>query len=115
MKDSHFLYSIATLALGSIIAIFVGYITNTLPMHTPRDSAPAIAIPLERKSCGCCTQMTPQEMHEFRKRHKKYKQVTTLLTQYGLEKGLRRIKQFAPEIAEQLEDFTEKNSFAQEH
>ena len=35
MKDTHFLCSIATIALGSIITIFVSYATNTLPTATP--------------------------------------------------------------------------------
>ena len=35
MKQTHFLYSIATIVLGSIIAIFVSYATNTFPTATP--------------------------------------------------------------------------------
>ena len=108
MKDTHFLYSIATLAIGSIIAIFVSYATNTLPTHTPRNSTAAIA--------------TTQELRAFKQRNEKtpkqrqaYQKAAELITQYGREEGLRRLKQIAPEVASQIEHFTEKYSIAAEH
>ena len=38
MKDTHFLYGIARLAVVGILACFMGYATNTLPMHTKATS-----------------------------------------------------------------------------
>ena len=124
MKDTHFLYSIATLAIGSILAIFVSLATGTLPKSTPREARETSAVPKTpgKKGCDCCSEMTPQELAAFRQRNEAvreqraaYQKATELLKQYGLDEGLRRIKQFAPEIAEQLEDFTEKYTVAQEH
>ena len=112
MKDTHFLYSIATFGLGSVIAIFVGCITNTLPMHTQRYSAPTLVRTPAKKKCVCCTQRTPQEKQEFIKQRKRYKRATTLIRQYGLEEGLLRIKQSDPAAAEVLEKFTKKGSVA---
>ena len=112
MKDTHFLYSIATLAIGSIIAIFVSYATDTLPMHTSRNSTVAIAKTSATKNCSCCAKMTPQELRAFQQRNEKlrkqeqtYRKATELLKQYGLEEGLRRIRELDPKIASQLEHF----------
>ena len=115
MKDTHFLYSIATLGLGSIIAIFVGYVTNTLPMHTQGYAAPPVVRTPVKKECSCCTQITSQEKQEFRKQRKRYKHATTLLKQYGLEEGLLRIKQSDAAVAAELERFTKKGSVAVGH
>lgn len=110
MKDTHFLYSIATLALGSIIAIFVSYATNTLPTHGQRDSTPAIATTSETKNCGCCTKITPQELKALRQRSEKlrehmkaYKHASDILKQFGIEEGIQKLKDSHPEIATQLE------------
>lgn len=112
MKDTHFLYSIATLTLGSIIAIFVGYGTNTLPMHTPRHSRPILTRTPTLKDCSCCVKLTPQELtasrqhiEKLRRQQQDYKRATELLKQYGAKEGFRLIKQFSPEIASQLESF----------
>ena len=122
MKDTHFLYSIATLAIGSIIAIFVSYATDTLPMHTPRNLTAAITTTPATKNCACCTKMTPQESRTFKQRNEKirkqrqaYQKAAELITQYGREEGLHRLKQIAPEVASQIEHFTEKYSIAAEH
>ena len=122
MKDTHFLYSIATLAIGSILVIFVSYATDSLPIATSRHSTAAIATPAAKKNCGCCAKMSPQELktlqqrnEELRKQRTAYKKATELLKQHGLEEGLRRIKQSDPEIAAQLEHFTKKYTVAQEH
>ena len=115
MKDTHFLYSIATLGLGSIIAIFVGYVTNTLPMHTQGYAAPPVVRTPAKKECSCCTQITSQEKQEFRKQRKRYKHAITLLKQYGLEEGLLRIKQSDAAVAAELERFTKKGSVAVGH
>lgn len=117
MKDTHFLYSIATLAIGSIIAIFVSYATDTLPTHTPRNLTATVATTPAAKNCSCCAKMTPQELRafqqrneEFRKHRQAYKKATELLKQHGLEEGLRRIRQFDPKIASQLEHFITKTN-----
>ncbi|MYH83653.1 hypothetical protein F4141_23475 [Candidatus Poribacteria bacterium] len=57
----HFLYSIATLAIGSILAIFVGLATGFLPTSIPRKASVIRATP-PQKDCDCCRQMTPQEL-----------------------------------------------------
>lgn len=110
MSDTHFLYSIATLAIGSIIAIFVCYATDTLPTHTPRHSIPVVATTPVTKNCGCCAEITLQELKasrqrlaKLRKQQQAYKEAVELLKQYGLEEGLRRLKQSAPAVASQLE------------
>ena len=122
MKETHFLYSIATIAFGSIIAIFVSYATNTLPTATLHTVPRAISTIPAKKDCGCCAKVTLRELETFqqlneelRKRRDAYIKVTELLQQYGLQEGLRRIKQFDPEIATQLENFTKKDSVDPEH
>ena len=123
MKDTRFLYSIATLALGSIIAIFASYATNTLPTSTPRHSSSVvIAATPAKKNCGCCPQMIPQELKTFRERNEKlrkqrqtYQKVAKLIIQYGREEGLRRLKQSDPEIAAQLEHVINKYSIVTAH
>ena len=122
MKDTHFLYSIATLAVGSILAIFASYATDTLPKQTPRTLSPAIATTPIKKDCDCCRQMTPQELAAsreqlaaLRKQWQAYAKANELLKQHGIKEGLRRIKQSHPEIAEHLEHFTYKYTVAQEH
>lgn len=62
MKDTHFLYGIATFALLAILAAFIAYATGTLPTHTPQQHVPVetvvpAATPttvVTEKSCGCC-------------------------------------------------------------
>ena len=118
MKETHFLFSIATLAVGSILAVFASYATDTLPKHTPREFSPVIATPPVAKNCGCCQKITAQELKAFRessealrKRRQAYTKATELLKQHGIKEGLRRIKQSHPEIASELERFiTEANA-----
>ena len=122
MKDTHFLYSIATLAIGSILAIFVCLATGSLPTSTPREASDAIATTPAKKDCDCCSEITSEDLAasrerlaSLRKQRQAYAKATELVKQYGLEEGLRRIKQSHPEIAEQLEKFTEKYTVAEEH
>ena len=123
MKDTHFLYSIATLAVGSILAIFVSLATGTLPTSTPREASAALTTTTSRKKdCGCCPEMTAQELAAFqeqitplREQRVAYQKATELLKQHGLEQGLRRIKLSNPEIAEQLEHFINKYSVEATH
>lgn len=121
MKDTHFLYSIATLAIGSIFAIFVSYAAGTLPTMTPQETSPTIATTPAMKSCGCCVK-TPQELkarlqrnEALRKQWRTYRKAAELIKQYGLTEGPRRIKEFAPEVAAQFENFPQKNAPNQEH
>ena len=113
MKDTHFLYSIATLAIGSILAIFVGLATGTLPTATPRNASAALA----KKDCSCCTEMTAAEKKAYRERAEKlhkqraaYQNAVKLIRQHGRTEALRRLKHSDPEIAEQLEHFTAKDA-----
>ena len=125
MKDTYFLYSIATLAIGSILAIFVSLATGTLPKLTPRDGrvAPAVFLTTPaKKDCDCCNEMTAEEVAASRERiaslkkqRLAYQRASELIQQYGLKEGLRRVKEFAPEIAEHLEHFTEKDTVAEKH
>lgn len=55
MKDTHFLYIIAVLAVVGITMVFIAYATDTLPMHTPKvifSSPPKLTT--QKKNCGCC-------------------------------------------------------------
>ncbi len=129
MKDMHFLYSIATLAIGSILAIFVSLATGTLPTSTPRDARDASAVrattpatPTVKKDCDCCGEMTPEELAASRERlaslekqRLAYQNASQLIQQYGSEEGLRRLKASHPEVAEQLEHFIEKYRVAETH
>ena len=129
MKDTHFLYSVATLAIGSLLSIFVSLATGTLPTSTPREARGASAArettPAKntvKKDCDCCRERTPEELAasqerlaSLRKQRLAYQKASELLKQYGFEEGLRRTKAFAPEVAEQLEHFIEKYTIAEEH
>lgn len=125
MKDTRFLYSIATLAIGSILAIFVGFATGTLPKSAHQDMrvAPAtFATTPAKKDCDCCSKMTPEALATFRKRSEAlqeqrvtYQKAAKLITQYGREEGLRRLRQSHPEIAEHLEHFTDKDTVVEKH
>ncbi len=115
MKDTHFLFSITTLALGSIVVIFVCYATNTLPEHSPRKITHHIEKAQVMKNCHCCTEITPQSLAHIREHWDIYKKANELLQQYGREEGLRRLKQSHPEVAAQLENFTEKNAVDPKH
>lgn len=57
MKDTHFLYIIAVLAVVGITTVFIAYATDTLPMHTPKviSSSPP-KLTTEKKKCGCCSE-----------------------------------------------------------
>lgn len=122
MKDTSFLYSVATLAIGSIFSIFISLATGTLPISTPREAAALAKTTPIKKDCNCCHQTTPQELAAsreqlaaLRKQRVAYQKAAELLKQYGLEEGLRHLKKSHPEIAEQLEHFTEKYTVAEEN
>lgn len=126
MKDTNFLYSIATLAIGSLLSIFISFATGTLPTSTPREASAArltvSAKTTVKKDCDCCREITLEELAAsrerlatVRKQRLAYQKASQLIQQYGFEEGLRRTKAFAPEVAEQLEHFTEKYRVAAEH
>ncbi|MYB92658.1 hypothetical protein F4167_10995 [Candidatus Poribacteria bacterium] len=117
MKDTHFLYSIATLAIGSILAIFVSLATGTLPTSTPRSASADFATTPAKKDCECCTGMTEAEKKAYRERTEKlqkqrqtYQKAVKLILKHGRPEALRRLKHSDPEIAEQLERFTVKDA-----
>lgn len=112
MKDTDLLYSAATLAIGSILAIFICYATGTLPQGTPTERGPVTVKTPREKNCGCCAKMTPEKLAErreenrlLRKRRQRYENATKLFEQYGIEEGLLRLKQVDPETAATLETF----------
>lgn len=120
MKDTDFLYTVATLGLGSILAIFVCFGTGTLPTSTPRGAGAVSTTPAVKKKCGCCAKVTPEVLAErrrqnraLREKRQAYEKATQLITQYGREEGLRRLKRSHPEIAKHLEQFTEKHPSSQ--
>ena len=125
MKDTHFLYSIATLAIGSLLAIFVSFATGTLPKSPLREvrvSPTTLATAPAPKNCECCGKVTAEELKAsreslaaVRKQRLAYQKASQLIQQYGIEEGLRRLKASHPEVAEQLEHFTEKYRVAAEH
>ena len=54
MKDNLFVYSVGILAIVGIFVCFIGYATNMLPMHTPKQTS-AITMPAGmKKNCKCC-------------------------------------------------------------
>ncbi|MDE0427339.1 MAG: hypothetical protein OXN25_20995 [Candidatus Poribacteria bacterium] len=114
MKDTNFLFSMTTLALGSIIVIFVSYATNTLPKHSPRKITHPIETARVIKNCSCCAEITPQALADIREHWEVYKKANELLQQHGREEGLRRLKQIAPTVAAQLEKLIEKKPVTQE-
>ena len=74
MKDIHFLYIIAVLAVIGISVTFVGYATDRLPVHTPRqiDTTPAVNAESTnaKKGCGCCKEDLA-EFKEFMKKRRR--------------------------------------------
>lgn len=76
MKDTHFLYIIALLAIIGISVTFVGYATDRLPVHTPRQISTTASVNTDstnaEKGCGCCKENLTKfkEFMEKRKRRK---------------------------------------------
>lgn len=58
MKDTHFLYAIAALAIIGISATFIGYATDTLPTNAQRQIATTTSANIDtnkaKKDCSCC-------------------------------------------------------------
>ena len=110
------------LAIGNILAIFVSLLTRTLPKSKPREMKVALSDGTTKKDCYCCSEMTteestaaPERIVSVKKQRLAYQKTSELIQQYGLKEGVRRLKQFHPEIAEHFEHFTEKYTVAEEH
>ncbi len=58
MKDTHVLIGACALALLAIVAVFIGYATDTLPHSATRvitPAMPASRTPVaKKKDCACC-------------------------------------------------------------
>ena len=76
MKDIHFLYIIAVLAIIGISATFIGYATDRLPVYTPRQIGTTTSVNADstnaEKGCSCCKEDLAKfkEFMEKRKRRK---------------------------------------------
>ena len=76
MKDTHFLYIIALLAIIGISVTFVGYATDRLPIYTPQQISAIPSVNADttntKKGCGCCKEDLAEfkEFMEKRKRRK---------------------------------------------
>ena len=76
MKDTHFLYGVAILAVVGIIAVFVAYATDTLPTYTPK-TVPMSTTQLtrEKKGCGCCSEKRDEALKKIEKQIKANKDI----------------------------------------
>ncbi len=54
MKDNFFVYSVGILAIVGILVCFIGYATNTLPMHTSKQTHAITTTAGKKKNCKCC-------------------------------------------------------------
>ena len=76
MKDTHFLYIIAALAIIGVSATFIGYATGTLPIYTPQQIGRTTSVKNNatnaKKGCSCCNEDLAKfrEFMEARKRRK---------------------------------------------
>ncbi len=74
MKDTHFLYIIAVLAIIGISITFVGYATDRLPVYSPRQIGTATSINADttnvKKGCSCCKEDLA-EFKEFMEKRKR--------------------------------------------
>ena len=76
MKDTHFLYIIAVLAVIGVSVTFIGYATGKLPVYTPRQIQTTPSVNADstgaKEGCGCCKEDLAKfrEFMEKRKRRK---------------------------------------------
>lgn len=75
MKDTHFLCAAVVLAVVAIVAVFVGYATETLPTDALRQAATTPTGNVSNKSekgCNCCKERLAKfrEFMEMRERRK---------------------------------------------
>ena len=76
MKDTHFLYIVAALAIIGVSATFIGYATDTLPTYTPQQIGTITSVNDNttnvKKGCSCCKEDLAKfrEFMEERKRRK---------------------------------------------
>ena len=68
MKETHVIATACGIALIAIIAVFIGYATDTLPKHAPR--VITSSLPTSEKStakkrdCPCCEEDFLKNLHE---------------------------------------------------
>ncbi|MYB95723.1 hypothetical protein F4Y43_17885 [Candidatus Poribacteria bacterium] len=76
MKDTHFLYSVAVLAVVGITTVFVAYVTDTLPIDTPRTVPISTAQSMKKnKDCGCCAEKLDETLEKLKKQMKENKNI----------------------------------------
>lgn len=113
LNDERNLFSIRryhTPAVG-VLVCFIGYAKNMFSMHTQKQPPVITTSPTaKKKNCACCAEETTDIVKAIRQNREKiiahqqrHTQATDILTQYGLEEGLRKLKQSDPEIAAQFE------------
>ena len=77
MKDTHFLYIIAVLAVVGISVTFIGYATGKLPVYTPRQIQTTPSVNADstntKKGCSCCKKNLA-EFKEFMEKRKRKKE-----------------------------------------
>lgn len=54
MKGNIFLYSVGIIAIVGVLLCFIGYATNTLPMHTQKQTTSITTPTGKKKNCKCC-------------------------------------------------------------
>jgi len=91
MKDMHFLYVVAILAILGIAAAVIGYATDTLPTHTPQQvttastqvspgTAQAARKTARKKNCSCCAERMEalkKHLRNLREREKAAQEIVT--------------------------------------
>ena len=75
MRRTDFLYTVVILAVVAVVAVFVGYATETLPTDTPRQAATTPIGNVSNKAekgCNCCKERLAKfrEFMEMRERRK---------------------------------------------
>lgn len=68
MKDTHFLYGVAILAVIGIITVFIVYATDTLPKPVPTPvTAKAPKVTKQKKECSCCSEKLNEVLKKIKK------------------------------------------------
>ena len=79
MKDTHFLYGVAILAVVGITAVFIAYATDTLPMHTPNGRSISTIPPMkQKKSCSCCSKDLVEMLKKMEKQMQENKDISDI-------------------------------------
>ncbi len=118
IKNVHFLYFVVILAVMGIFFVFIGYATDMLSIHMPKQQTPLATTSrvIKKKTCACCAKISVQDIEILQQNREKrlahqqrYNQATDIITLYGLKEGLRKLKRSDPEIAAQFERFLLKH------